>query len=326
VARQKQPRIGFSVPNRLVAFGREAGSLVDLARRAEASGAFESVWVGDGLIAKPRLEPLVLLAALSQLTRAVRLGTLCLASFPLREPVLMALQLAAIDRLSRGRLVVGVCAGPGAAGGALAKAELAVFGVASEERVPRLEKAIAKVRAVWGQAEGSMGDEAPAVAPAPVQPRVPILLGTTPRAERRIEDRAIERVAKFADGWQSDALPPSRVGELWTRMRDAAANAGRADRLLEAVVHVPIILDDRRSNARQAAAAFIARNAGTGAASVTLPEGGAFGPPTLALDLLAGLIEVGATPVVRFVSDDQEGQFDRLAAEVLPQLGAWSLT
>jgi alkanesulfonate monooxygenase SsuD/methylene tetrahydromethanopterin reductase-like flavin-dependent oxidoreductase (luciferase family) len=232
----------------------------------------------------------------------------------------MALQLAAIDTLSGGRLVFGVCAGPGAAGGAPAMAELDVFGVTSEERVARLEQAIAKVRAVWGQADGSMGDGTPSVVPAPVQHRVPILLGTTPRAERRIEDRAIERVAKLADGWQSDALPPARVGELWTRMLEAAAKAGRADRLIEAVVHVPIILDDQRPNARRSAAAFIARNAGAGAASVALPDGGAFGPPALAVDLLAGLIEVGATPVVRFVSDDQEGQFDRLAADVLPQL------
>jgi hypothetical protein len=54
--------------------------LIDAAQMAEASGYFESVWVGDNLLSKPRVESIVTLSALATRTEHVRLGTICLAS------------------------------------------------------------------------------------------------------------------------------------------------------------------------------------------------------------------------------------------------------
>lgn len=308
---RRRPRIGLSLPNRLVAFGRDAGSLLDLAQKAEDSGEFESIWVGDGLLAKPRLEALVLLGALSQRTSRVRLGTLCLATFPLRDPVLLAIQLASVDRLSGGRLVVGVCAGPGAGGGSSASTELEAFGISSAERLGRLESGIARLRSLWAEP----------IAPAPVQQRIPILIGGTPRADARIEERVVQRVARLADGWQCDAVPAARVGQLWARMQSAALDIGRGEYMREVVVHVPVVLDGQRSEATATARAFIARNAGARTSDTRVPAAGAFGPPSRAVDLLGALLEAGATAVVRFTSDDQEAQLERLLVDVLPQLG-----
>ena len=61
--------------------------LLELAEQAEGSGIFESLWVGDNLLAKPRLDSVTLLSALAVLTKTCRLGTACMASFPLRDPV-----------------------------------------------------------------------------------------------------------------------------------------------------------------------------------------------------------------------------------------------
>ena len=86
-----QPRFGLSLPNRGVLFGATSvDELLALSEQAEASGAFDSIWVGDSLFAKPRLESLVLLGAIAARTRRVRLGTCCLSTFPLRDPILLA--------------------------------------------------------------------------------------------------------------------------------------------------------------------------------------------------------------------------------------------
>ena len=60
------PRFGLSLPNRGVLFGATSvDELLALSETAEASGAFDSIWVGDSLFAKPRLESLVLLSAIA---------------------------------------------------------------------------------------------------------------------------------------------------------------------------------------------------------------------------------------------------------------------
>jgi len=79
---------GLTLANRGVLLGLTTpAQLLDLTDRAEASGLFDSVWVGDSLFAKPRLDALTLLAAIAGRTRRLRLGPACLASFPLRHPL-----------------------------------------------------------------------------------------------------------------------------------------------------------------------------------------------------------------------------------------------
>ena len=92
------------------------------------SGFFDSVWVGDNLLSKPRLEAIVALSALAARTRRVKLGTICLASFPLRHPLLLAIQWASLDLVSGGRTILAVCIGGSARKGPQFAAELAADG------------------------------------------------------------------------------------------------------------------------------------------------------------------------------------------------------
>src|SRR5207247_4122390 len=109
---QQAPRYGLSLPNRGVLFGATSSDeLLEVSEQAEASGAFDSVWVGDSLFAKPRLESLVLLSAIAARTRRVRLGTSCLSTFPPRDPLSLAAPWAALDLLSHGRMILGACVG-----------------------------------------------------------------------------------------------------------------------------------------------------------------------------------------------------------------------
>ena len=102
---------GVNLNNRepLIAPGYGMPELLDLSQHVEELG-FTSVWVGDSLFSKPRFEPISLLAAISQRTKDVKLGTACLVSSP-RNPLYLALEWATLDIISGGRTIFGCCAG-----------------------------------------------------------------------------------------------------------------------------------------------------------------------------------------------------------------------
>src|SRR6266699_5527874 len=102
------PKIGYLLPTRerVMEGHPETASLLALAERAEALG-FDSVWVGDSLLARPRHDPLTLLAAVAARTRRAELGTAVLLP-ALRNPVVLAQQVATLDRISEGRVILGI--------------------------------------------------------------------------------------------------------------------------------------------------------------------------------------------------------------------------
>ena len=73
--------------------------------------AFQSVWVGDSLLGKPRMESIALLAGVAARTKKVRLGPACMASFNLRHPIIFAAQWATLDAVSGGRTILAACLG-----------------------------------------------------------------------------------------------------------------------------------------------------------------------------------------------------------------------
>jgi len=101
-------KIGYLLPTReQIMEGRpEAAPLLDLAAQAEALG-FDSVWVGDSLTARPRHDPLTLLAGVAGRVPRIALGTAVLLP-ALRNPVVLAHQVATLDQVSEGRLILGV--------------------------------------------------------------------------------------------------------------------------------------------------------------------------------------------------------------------------
>ncbi len=101
--------IGLLLPTREVVMASGAPDLskiIDLAVRAEELG-FDSVWVGDSILARPRLEAMTTLAAVASRTQRVKLGTAVLLP-ALRHPVVLANETANVDILSQGRLILGL--------------------------------------------------------------------------------------------------------------------------------------------------------------------------------------------------------------------------
>src|SRR4029079_2338986 len=141
---------GLILANRAVVLGAiKARELLDIAVHAAPSGVFDAVWVGDSLLAKPRLESVTLLSALAGVTERVKLAVGCMATFVHRHPVMLAQQWASLDVLSDGRAWLAVCLGGPDSANAAQAAEHAVMGIASGERVERLEEAITIVRRLF---------------------------------------------------------------------------------------------------------------------------------------------------------------------------------
>jgi alkanesulfonate monooxygenase SsuD/methylene tetrahydromethanopterin reductase-like flavin-dependent oxidoreductase (luciferase family) len=320
-------RFGLSLPNRAVLFGVPAAVLLETAELAEGAGCFDSVWVGDNFLSKPRLEALVTLAALAARTRRLRLGTICLASFPLRHPLPLALQWASLDVLSGGRTILAICLGGAAAMGPLFAAELAAMGVRSDERVPRLEEGIEVLRRLWGPEPVTHHgrfyhfEEVEAL-PKPVQPRVPILLAVnlSVDAAPAVEERALRRVARLADGWQTDGTPPAVFRARWERVRQYAAEYGRAAEVVDASLHLMVNLDDDADRARRESIAFLDHYYGAGTVGeAKLADWLAAGPPAAAIAKIGAFLDAGCTTVVvRFTSPDQRGQLARFVRDVAP--------
>jgi len=139
-------KLGYLLPTRerIVAGTHETRTILELADHAEQLG-LDSVWIGDSLLAKPRHEPLALLAAIAGRTRNIHMGTAVLLPM-LRNPVLLAHQLATLDQIAEGRLIIGLGT---ARDNEPIRREFEAAGVSFEKRIGRMLEQIRLCRALW---------------------------------------------------------------------------------------------------------------------------------------------------------------------------------
>ena len=204
---------GLLLPSREVLLwaNSDLALLIDAAVRAEKAG-YDSVWVGDSLLARPRGEPLTLLGAVAGATSRVRLGTAVLLPL-LRHPLSLAHGLATLDRIAHGRLVVGV--GPGAELPGT-HAELKALGLPSDRRVGAMLSAIERMRRLWRNDETGIE-----LQPRPLQPGgPPIWLGGS-------GPRMLRLAGTTFDGWLPFSPTPSDYASGFRAVREAAEGAGR---------------------------------------------------------------------------------------------------
>jgi probable F420-dependent oxidoreductase len=152
-------------------------------------------------------EPLIVLAYLAAVTRRVRLGT-SVYLLPLRNPLLAARQAGSLDRLSEGRLVLGVGVG-------WLESEFAALGVPYRERGRRTDEAIAVLKA-------SCGPDGAGFLPKPVQrPHPPLWIGGRSAA-------AVRRAARSGDAWHPSHLTADELRRRIPELRAECERAGRA--------------------------------------------------------------------------------------------------
>jgi len=216
---------GILLPTReAVMSGRsDPGALFELAERAEAL-RFHSVWVGDSLTARPRIDALTTLAAVGARTKRLRLGTAIFLA-ALRHPILLAYQLASLDWMTGGRVDLGI--GYSRPNEPAAEHEFEILGLDPGARIKMSEELVQVVRRLWRENDVSHAGaftrfEHVTLEPKPVQPGgVPIWL-----ASNNVEP-GLKRVGRMADGWLNNIKSPEIFGECWHKIRAYAAAANR---------------------------------------------------------------------------------------------------
>ena len=185
----------------------------------EARG-FDSLWLSERLTG-PAPDPLVALAMAAGRTRKLKLGTSVLV-VPGRNPVVLAKELATLDRLSGGRLL------PAVGLGAPVPAEHRAFGVERGERAGLFAEALGLMRRLWTEDDVHHDGEhfhldGVTLRPRPLQDPVDVWLGGTSPSELR-------RTGRLGDGWLPSFTVPSEVEAGWATITEVAA---RHDREIE---------------------------------------------------------------------------------------------
>ena len=319
-------RIGLGLPNRGALFGLTTiDEMLEMAELADRSDALDSVWVSDSLLAKPRPEAITLLAAIAARTRRVRIGTACLASFPLRDPVLLAAQWATLDQLAAGRTVLTVCSGIVEQSGAQVEAQL--YGVSNRDRVARVAEGIEVLRLLWTQDDVSYHGRHFQLDHVTVEPKPkglpPIWIAANADRPDLIE-RSHERIALYADGWQTVRGAHEIRGRL-DDIRARVAASGRDPSTFVCSAYVNVNVDDDAGRAFDETKRFLDIYFSADHSREEIDEWCAYGSPDDCAAYLDRYREAGVDElIVRCVSWSQKSQLARLSDEVLPRLRALS--
>ena len=303
-------KLGYLLPTRerIMAGINETREILELGDHAEAVG-LDSVWIGDSLLAKPRHDPLSLISAIAGRTSQITLGTAVLLPM-LRNPVLLAHQVATIDQISEGRFVMGV----GIARDTPAiRGEFMAAGVPFEKRVGTMMEGMRLCRGLWRGGdpvswEGRWTVRDAQLAPAPFTPGGPEIWGGGGAPA------ALVRCGKSFDGWF-----PSGPGNAetwaagWQKVLEAARTAGRKPPVGAAYVTVSVNEEQRTAEAELDS--YLARYYLQPADRIRSDQYCFAGSRSGVSEWLRAFIDAGASHLcVRFTGSSDREQMETLAS------------
>jgi alkanesulfonate monooxygenase SsuD/methylene tetrahydromethanopterin reductase-like flavin-dependent oxidoreductase (luciferase family) len=323
----QQRKIGLTLPQRGTFFNvLSLSELVETGHYADETGVFDSVWIGDSLLAKPRPEAVALLGSLAAVTRGVTLAVGCLATFPVRDPILFADQWATLDQLSGGRMLLAVCTGIVKPNDASAR-EGALYGVTDASRAARMEENTDIVRRLWTEEDVTYTGrytsfENVTVRPEPVQSPPPIYIASNP-VPQPLATRALRRVARIADGWMTTRKSPEHLTVNLPAIKEFLVEEGRDPAAFGVAAYHNLNLNPDRDAAYEESYRFLGEYYGPVFTPEQTRHWTAAGTPEQAAADLERLYADGATEVtLRITSWDWRRQLKILVEEVLPRLGA----
>ncbi len=277
---------------------------------------YDSLWAGDHIsFVNPILEVVVALSAFAGCTRRIALGAGILL-LPLRHPSLVAKQVASLDYLSGGRVLLGV--GVGGEG----EKDFEAVGVPIGERGARTNEGIAVLRRLWSESPGSFAGrffrfDGVSIEPPPAQPGgPPILVGGRSEA-------ALRRAGRLGDGWLAFMVSTERFARGFAEVRRHAEEAGRdPDALLPGLV-VPIHADSDGERARRQTREHLARRYGRPFEPHHVERYCAAGSPAECVERLRAYAEAGVRHFVLNPAGPASGfleECERLFKEVVTPL------
>ena len=307
---------GVLLPTReAVMSGRmETAPLLTMAERAEAAG-FDSVWIGDSLIARPRHEPLTLMAAVAARTRRVRIGTGVLLP-ALRNPVVLTHVVGTLDRVAEGRIILGV----GIAGDMPAiRKEFAAAGVPWDRRVGRFLEILAICQALWTRDGVSFSGKHFTLDNVTMEPK-PHRPGGPPIWIGGSGPTALREAARF-DAWFPTGPSVEFFAEHFPKIQAAARAAGRKPDAVTGAAYVTLAFDPNPAAAEQRLHGFLETYYSSPARTVMARQATYAGPIEGGAEWLQRWIDAGARHIsLRFAGGDQLAQVDEAASRLLPRL------
>jgi alkanesulfonate monooxygenase SsuD/methylene tetrahydromethanopterin reductase-like flavin-dependent oxidoreductase (luciferase family) len=319
-------KFGLTLTNRGVLTG--ASSIEDmlwLAKRADQDEVWDSLWVGDSLLAIPRIDSIALLGGLALQTQRVRLGVACCSSTPLRPALQLAYQWASLDTLSDGRMIFCACQGGTESGGRF-KEEYQAFGIDISSRMRRMEEAIEIMRLVTTEDEVSYHGEfnhfdQVTIRPNSVQNPLPIWVIANPAPNhKKYREQSLRRVARLGDGWMVTVQPPEIVTEYLAEIRTYAEQERRqlpAD--FEVAVYYHVNVNDDYEAAMTETKRYLDEYYTEDYSREFVDMWAAVGPVERCIAKIQKFIDAGATTItLRLSGYDQQKQYERVTNEVLP--------
>jgi alkanesulfonate monooxygenase SsuD/methylene tetrahydromethanopterin reductase-like flavin-dependent oxidoreductase (luciferase family) len=309
---------GFLLPTREMVMAQstpDLRQLLSLAERAEALG-FDSVWAGDSILARPRLEALTTLAAVAARTQRVQLGTAVLLS-ALRHPVILANEAANVDLIAQGRLILGLGI---ATKSAPIEQEFTACGVSFARRLSLFEEGVTIMRRLWTEPEVHFSSrhfqlQGVRLGLRPYRPTgIPLwLAGGVENAQRR--------VLQLGDGWFPNPPSPPVFAQGWERLQGLAHAMGKNAQTLHRCVYTTLNINPNVAQAEQEMRAFVEGYYQAPYEVMVRSQGLCAGTAERCIAWLNEFIAAGAqTLVLRFGGPDQIAQLERCANEVLPHL------
>jgi probable F420-dependent oxidoreductase len=292
-------RIGFGLGTRTLTNDADSfGEFVDVLERLR----FDSLWLSERLTGEAP-DPLVALAYAAGRTKKLKLGTSVLV-VPGRNPVVLAKELASLDRLSGGRLL------PAVGLGAPVPAEHRAFGVDRTERSAWFDEAIGLMRRLWVEDDvhhdgARFHVEGVTIKPKPVQQPIDVWLGGNTPSELR-------RTGRLGDGWLPSFCTVADVRGGWPVITATAAENGREID----PEHLGVLIAYSHTDVPDVVKALIASRRPDLDPADVVPIG------MKALKRrLEQMIEVGASKFVVLPIEepkDWEAELDEIAAELMP--------
>jgi alkanesulfonate monooxygenase SsuD/methylene tetrahydromethanopterin reductase-like flavin-dependent oxidoreductase (luciferase family) len=308
--------VGVLIPTReVVMSGRpQTAPLLAMAERAEAAG-FDSVWIGDSITARPRHEPLTLMAAIAARTRRVRLGTGVLRP-ALRPPVVLAHIVGTLDRVAEGRVILGVGI---AADTPAIRREFAAVGVPWERRVGRFLETLEICRALWSRDHVSFKGTHFTLDDVTMEPKPP-RAGGPPIWIGGSGPTALREAARF-DAWFPTGPSVEFFAEHFPRVQAAARAAGRSPDDVIGAAYLTVALDPDPAKAEARMNQFLETYYAAPAQVIKARQAGYAGPLEGCVEWIQRWIDAGARHIaLRFAGGDQLAQVDEAAKRLLPKL------
>lgn len=273
-------------------------------RAAEAAGV-DGVFVGDHVtFYGSGSDALMRLAPIAAVTTKLELQT-CVYLLALRHPTPVALQTAMLDQLSQGRLILGVGIGGEDPN------EWWACGVDPKTRARRTDEGMQILRSLWTQEETTFDGKYYQLKGVHMRPKPHRAAGVIMQVGGR-SDAALQRTARYADGWTGIWVSPRRFIEARERVAEFASSVGRGNVKFTFGMQVWMGVDADKAQARE-------KVAGSMQSFYKIPfeqfeKWTPFGPPAEVAEFIAPYVEAGCEHFNFVMADNPETILERSLA------------